>query len=309
MNIQIIRVAVFLAAVAAIFFSAAIIALRWIWRRIRKQPERLSTRGKLVLLLAGIGLLCIPYGFFVEPYWPEVTHVTLRSPKILKGTRGIRIVHISDVHSDAKPRLETKLRGIIAAQKPDLIVFTGDSTNHPSNAPIFRELMNQLAAIAPTYVVRGNWDPPGSSEMLFGGTGVYELRGTAQPVTVRENTIAISGHAAESMGAVDSAFLLVPQDRFRIYLHHYPDRIYEVARENIDLYLAGHTHGGQVALPIYGALITFSKYDKQFERGLYKVQNTWLYVNRGIGMEGSRAPRVRFWSRPEITVIDVLPVQ
>ena len=306
MDIQVIRVAVFLAAIAAIFFSATVIALRWVAHRIRKRPEHLSTRAKLVLLVALVGLLCIPYGFFVEPYWPEVTHVTLRSSKIVKGTRGIRIVQISDVHSDEKPRLETKLPGIIAAQKPDLIVFTGDSVNHPKNAPIFRALMSQLAALAPTYVVRGNWDPPGSSESLFASTGVIEINGTALPVTVRENTIAIAGDAAESMEPVTSAFLLVPPERFRIYLHHYPDRIYEVARENVDLYLAGHTHGGQVALPIYGALITFSKYDKQFERGLYKVQNTWLYVNRGIGMEGSRAPRVRFWSRPEITVIDLL---
>ena len=166
--------------------------------------------------------------------------------------------------------------------------------------------MQQLARIAPTYVVRGNWDNP-EPEPLFAGTGVQELRGVPQPITIGENTVVISGHSSDSMETVVSAFLPVPAHQFRIYLHHFPDRIYEVARENVDLYLAGHTHGGQVALPFYGALITFSKYDKQFERGLYRVQNTWLYVNRGIGAEGSRAPRVRFCSRPEITVIDLRP--
>ena len=59
--------------------------------------------------------------------------------------------------------------------------------------------------------------------------------------------------------------------------------------------------------PFYGALITLSKYGKRFEGGTYKVDNTWLNVNRGIGMEGGPAPRVRFWAPPEITVIDVLP--
>jgi predicted MPP superfamily phosphohydrolase len=72
-----------------------------------------------------------------------------------------------------------------------------------------------------------------------------------------------------------------------------------------DLYCAGHTHGGQIALPFYGALITFSQFDKRFEAGLYDYKGMALYVNRGIGMEGGMAPRVRFGSRPEITVIDV----
>jgi predicted MPP superfamily phosphohydrolase len=69
----------------------------------------------------------------------------------------------------------------------------------------------------------------------------------------------------------------------------------------------GHTHGGQIALPLYGALITFSKYVKRYEAGLYREGETWLYVNRGIGMEGGPVPRVRFWARPEVTVIEISP--
>jgi predicted MPP superfamily phosphohydrolase len=62
-----------------------------------------------------------------------------------------------------------------------------------------------------------------------------------------------------------------------------------------------------VALPLYGALITFSRFGKRFESGLYRVGGTALYVNRGIGMEGGGAPRVRFWARPEITLIELVP--
>ncbi|MEJ2705392.1 MAG: hypothetical protein P8Z79_23375, partial [Sedimentisphaerales bacterium] len=75
----------------------------------------------------------------------------------------------------------------------------------------------------------------------------------------------------------------------------------------VDLYLAGHTHGGQVALPFYGALVTLSEYGKEYESGKYQVGTTTLYVNRGIGMEGGPVPRVRFWARPEITVFEVMP--
>ena len=80
-----------------------------------------------------------------------------------------------------------------------------------------------------------------------------------------------------------------------------------MARHHVDLFLAGHTHGGQVALPFYGAIVTFSRFGKRFEAGLHRVANTWLYVNRGLGMEGGPAPRVRFCARPEVSVLEVWP--
>jgi predicted MPP superfamily phosphohydrolase len=74
------------------------------------------------------------------------------------------------------------------------------------------------------------------------------------------------------------------------------------------LFLAGHVHGGQVALPYYGALLTLSKFGKRFERGLYPDADGFpMYVSRGIGMEGGRAPRVRFCARPEVALIELVP--
>ena len=75
----------------------------------------------------------------------------------------------------------------------------------------------------------------------------------------------------------------------------------------MDLYLCGHTHGGQVALPLYGALITLSKFGKKYESGMYESNGTILYVNRGLGLEPKPAPQVRFFARPEITVFDIVP--
>ncbi len=82
------------------------------------------------------------------------------------------------------------------------------------------------------------------------------------------------------------------------------DLIEDLKNLNVDLYLAGHTHGGQIALPIYGALITLSKFGKKYESGMYTVDDTILYVNRGIG---GHASAVRFFARPEITVFEVGP--
>jgi predicted MPP superfamily phosphohydrolase len=168
--------------------------------------------------------------------------------------------------------------------------------------------MSRLARIAPTLAVRGNWGVWYSGGLdLFGGTGVRELKGEAVRVNVRSTPVWVAGVPADSANLIPSALSAVPKNHLSILLDHYPDDIEEAAKAGTDLYLAGHTHGGQVALPWYGALITLSKFGKRFEAGLYRVGDSWLYVNRGIGMEGGRLPRVRFCARPEITVIEVGP--
>jgi uncharacterized protein len=71
------------------------------------------------------------------------------------------------------------------------------------------------------------------------------------------------------------------------------------------LQLSGHTHGGQVRLPFYGALFTASLYGKVFEAGRYKLKDLTLYITRGLGLEGAGAPRVRFLCPPEITLWEI----
>ena len=97
-----------------------------------------------------------------------------------------------------------------------------------------------------------------------------------------------------------------------IYLNHKPDAVDELEElgtgQRVDLFLCGHTHGGQVCIPFWGAVVTLSKYHKRYERGLYEVRGIPMYVNRGVGMEGGAVPRVRFLSRPEVAVIDLVVV-
>jgi predicted MPP superfamily phosphohydrolase len=85
-------------------------------------------------------------------------------------------------------------------------------------------------------------------------------------------------------------------------LYHTPDLAPEAAEAGIDLQLSGHTHGGQVRLPFFGALFAGSLYGKRYEVGRLSEGALTLYVTRGIGMEGKGAPRVRFLSPPEITL-------
>jgi predicted MPP superfamily phosphohydrolase len=238
-----------------------------------------------------------------------VTRVRIESSKLAGASRTLRVVHISDLHCDPQPRLEERLPGIIAAERPDLIVFTGDSLNSPAGLPVLRALLPRLAQIAPTFVVRGNWDTGyWSKEDLFGGTGVRELNGEAVQVEAAGASVWVAGAAFADQPKTDAALGAAPQEAFRIFLYHTSDKILEVAeKRGADLYCAGHTHGGQVALPLYGALITLSEFGKKYESGLHREGETWLYVNRGVGMEGGIAPRVRFFARPEVTVIEVAP--
>lgn len=307
------RVLLFVTAVAVVFVTAGNFLVAALYRKLRKLPRRTDRAyvltSRLFFSLAALGVLCVAYGFY-EPYRPEVTFARVPTSKFAKGSSKVRVVHISDVHSDAKPRLETKLPAIIRSQKPDLIVFSGDAANRGDDtSQTFRTLMAELGKIAPVYAVRGNWDLRRNAlEDLYGGTGAHVLEAEVIPREVNGQKLWIGGYPADFGPDIHELFTPAPKNEFRFLIHHYPDRAEGAADSNIDLMCAGHTHGGQVALPLYGALITMSRTDKRFEAGLYRVKNMWLYVNRGIGMEGF-GPRVRFLSRPEITVIDIVPAE
>jgi predicted MPP superfamily phosphohydrolase len=111
--------------------------------------------------------------------------------------------------------------------------------------------------------------------------------------------------------ALGRALKSIPSEGLAVALYHtpYPDVIPPALATRVDLMCSGHVHGGQVALPFYGALLTLSDFGKRFERGLYPTADGFgfpLYVSRGIGMEGGDMPRVRFCSRPEVALIELV---
>lgn len=305
----------FVGAVATVFVAAAGSVVRLVYERLKRRPAPRSPFvrwfRRVSVALGAVGVACVLYGRLVEPYRLTETRVPLSSAKIPAGSRPIRVVHISDLHCDPSIRLENRLPEAIAAARPDLVVFTGDAINSPGGLENFRSVMTRIAAIAPTFAVRGNWDVWFWNRIdLYAGTGVRELDGSGAEVTVGDTRIWVCGTAVEHEGLQASAVAAAPAGDYCVYLQHYPDEIEEVAAlGGADLYCAGHTHGGQVALPGYGALLTFSRFGKRFEAGQYRVGDTWLYVNRGIGMEGGDAPRVRFWAPPEITLFEIAPAQ
>ncbi|TPW21900.1 MAG: hypothetical protein FD126_214 [Elusimicrobia bacterium] len=301
-------VAVFLVATIGVFVAAASLFLRAAAGRLRGKPAELSPFErrvqKAVYALAAFGVLCVLYGWAIEPYRLAVTTVRVESLKVAGDP--VRIVLFSDTHCDPKERLEGRLPAATAALRPDLIVFTGDSINEEAALPRFKALMTELAKVAPVYAVSGNWDAWFWPTLdLYGGTGARRLEGESLDVTVRGTKLQLLGLPADEGYQGKTLFARADKESLSIALHHYPDEVFQASDSGVDLYLAGHTHGGQVALPFYGALITLSRWGKRFEAGRYRVGPTTLYVNRGIGMEGGHAPRVRFWARPELTLIEL----
>jgi predicted MPP superfamily phosphohydrolase len=314
-----IRLALFAGSVLAVHLAALTFVIHAVAGRLQrargKAPPPLGPGLRRIraasFALVVIGAGCFLYARLIEPFWPEVSRVRVESARLPPGSRPIRLVHITDVHSDPEARLEGRIPDLVAAEKPDLIVFTGDSINSPGGVANFRALMTRLDRIAPTYAVRGNWDVWSWGDIdLFGGTGVTELSGKAERVPIARPggpEVWVSGVEPGAEHQIAPTLALVPPGALSIFLHHYPDEIAAVAAAGADLYCAGHTHGGQIALPFYGALVTLSRFGKRYEAGLYREGQTALHVSRGIGMEGGAAPRVRFFARPEIAVIELVP--
>jgi predicted MPP superfamily phosphohydrolase len=256
--------------------------------------------------LAVVGIACFSYGYFVEPYWIDVNVIPIETEKLTSTS--FRIVHFSDMHCEGKMRNEKRLVELVNSLQPDIIAFTGDTLNTSQALPLFKDTMSDLKAKLGKFAVRGNFDARYLRYTdLYGGTGFELLDEKTASTEKNGEKISVTGLRCGRPGRFRELLAEVADDQFSVFLYHFSDLVEDVGCLNVDLYLCGHTHGGQVTLPIYGALITLSKFGKKYESGMYKINNTILYVNRGIGLEASPAPKVRFLARPEITVFDIKP--
>jgi predicted MPP superfamily phosphohydrolase len=270
-------------------------------RRILFAPWAIGVHALVVVMFA-----CMLYGYFIEPRWIDVHTVTLQTPLLKSAT--FRIVQISDLHCGEKPRNEERTVEIVNALKPDIVVATGDFLCCPEGFGLMQRTLSRLEASLGKFAVAGNFDVGHWPQLDIPGDGAFRvLDRETVVVTKGEDSLAITGVGYAPFDAVRKPIEGFSADRFDVFLFHTPDLIEDLSRSGVDLYLCGHTHGGQVALPWYGAVITFSKFGKKYESGMHRVGDTVLYVNRGLGMEPRPAPQIRFLARPEISVFDIRP--
>lgn len=259
-----------------------------------------------------VGTALVLYSFWYEPHRLTVTRQTLQSPK-LGFTRPLRVLHLGDLHVERLTPRERAVTRLARELEPDVILFSGDFLNLSYTQDELaqqhaRSVLAEWRAPKGAYVVSGSpaVDPHAIVEKLVGALpNLVWLRDETATIEHEGKTIEIVGLHCTHRPFIDGPNLTrtlngASRERFRILLYHSPDLAPEASAAGIDLQLSGHTHGGQVRFPLYGALYASSLYGKRFEVGRKQVGALTLYVTRGIGLEGGGAPRVRFNCPPEI---------
>jgi len=271
------------------------------------------------LLLVAALHLAITAAFFyatwVEPFRIGVTQAELHSPK-LNGHAPLRLLHITDLHVEHITPREQKLLRLVEELAPDVIVITGDYLNlssvHDAVAQAdAHDLLERLCenARGPIYAITGSppVDIPDVVPAIFEDLPITWLLDEVVELHVNGHALRLAGLRCTRERHMDAPRLRRlmdgrSEDTFTLLLYHSPDLMPEAVKLGVDLYLCGHTHGGQIRLPLFGALITSSDFWKRYEMGRYEEENTTLYVSRGLGMEGLGAPRARFLAPPEVVL-------
>jgi uncharacterized protein len=253
------------------------------------------------------------YGYGAEVERHQVRTEFHQLPLALgeKGPDKVRIVSLSDFHYDPLCEIEFIADCVrkTNALKPDLVMLTGDFVTH--SATRVGELTQVLATLTPAQAIfacLGNHDHwnnnPANVILSLRGAGIDLLKNQHSRIQVQGGEMVIAGlESAWSGNPVWEAATrgTHPEDKI-VTLMHEPDFVETLKLDPRMIFqVSGHTHGGQVRLPGFGAL-KLPTYGKLFQAGMYDVGRTKLYVNRGLGTIGIH---VRFLCPPEIACFDV----
>lgn len=248
----------------------------------------------------------------------QISRVKVLDSSVPEEFSGFKIAHISDLHDK---NWGSTLVQPIQEEQPDIIVITGDLIDS-ENPDIYNasELINQIKDIAPIYYVTGNHEawtehyPLLEEDLLNHNVNILDN----DSITIREN-----GEELLLLGVQDPAFisesdLLNEQatiieteirklsdnfNGYKILLSHRPELFDIYVRNNMNLVLSGHAHGGQIRLPFIGGLVAPDQgFLPKYTSGNYKEDNTNMIVSRGLG--NSLIP-VRVNNRPELVFIQL----
>lgn len=257
-----------------------------------KFVKRLLT---ILTLFIGIALL-----FRNTTHTIELVHYEIASTRLPQSFNGFKIAQISDLHCIQSKQQADKLFDLLQKANPDIIVFTGDIIDETTfDYALTYTFLDNVAQIAPTYCVNGNheaWLPQHIYhffEETLNTLGIPILHNQGIKLTKNNDVIYLYGvddpdfldrsdfYASEIMAhQLDN----IPTQPFTLLLSHRPELFDCYVAKKIDLVLTGHAHGGQIRLPLIGALLApnqplFPPYTK----GVYTNQQTTMIVSTGIG--------------------------
>lgn len=290
-------------------------------RKTRRINRRRFIQGTIFGFL-GLGSTFAIDSWLIEPEWLDIVELDLNLKNLPQAFVGKRLIQISDLHCGRAVGQEYLWRCTqrINQLKPDIVVLTGDYITYDRSQSYTNKVLQILGGINSRYGVYaclGNHDygiwtrwkntTPDVMNNFVDGLprhNIQLLRNQSVAVTIDDERIWMVGLG--DLWAKDlhpaRAFNAVPADEATIVLTHNPDSIEHFENYSADAILCGHTHGGQVRLPLIGSPLLPIK-NRQYDAGMFDFQGKTLYVNRGIGRLG----RFRFNCRPEITVFTLNP--
>ena len=281
--------------------------------------------------LAGLGITAGAGIAYSAGY--EVRAYTLREksvPVLPPNAEDFTILHLSDLHMTPHQFKKQEWISELADSKPDMVVVTGDFLAHMNAVPSVLGAFSEFRDVPGFFVFGSNdyfapslknparylFKPDGS---LIGGVelpwqdlksgleelGWYDLTHTRGEVTIKNTRIELRGVDDPHLNYDDySSIAGKPNgNTFAIGVTHAPYlRILDaMANDEVPLILAGHTHGGQLCLPLFGALVTNCDLDTRRAKGLHKHRDSWMHVSAGLGTNPYTP--VRFACRPEATLL------
>lgn len=261
----------------------------------------------IIILMVGLGLL---YSRFIATRGLKVKEYKVVNNKITDSYHGLKIVHLTDIHYGSTI-FEKQLNNIVDEVnklKPDIVVITGDLLDErlSYDKDIIIKCLSRIEAKLGKYAISGNHDIPlDDYNYIVKESGFTNLDNKYELIYSKSNEpIVISGigYSNEDIGIKTEQFdkyisELKADDIKPIYsilLVHEPDTVDSLNLDNYDLILAGHSHGGQVRLPIIGKLYTPQGSKKYYDE-YYKINNTDLYISSGLGTSWYR---FRLFNKP-----------
>lgn len=280
----------------------------------------MSRMGRSLGLGAGgaaLGLLA--YAAAWEPYLIETVHLDLFAPRLPQEFDGYTIIQVSDLHMRQRGRREKLLETLLRELPPaDLVAVTGDMVHTPDGIAPFLELAKAFDAKDGVYAVFGNSEHkngirPYALARTLADSGITPLMNSHVLISRGGAQIVLAGvdDPVNDKDSIAKALEHASPGLFTLLLMHSPDPVAEAVLRGVDVVLSGHTHGGQIRLPWYGALYTHSRLGRRMSDGYYsrsrlrraigiRPGRTQLYVTRGIGISGLA---LRFLTRPELSVL------
>jgi len=245
---------------------------------------RRSALKALAVSAAGAATGAAVYGFAYERHRLEVTRAALPVSGLPGRLDGLRIGFLTDIHHGPFVPLETVARAaaMLAAERPDLIVLGGDYVNWQDSTHIgpCAEVLGRLEAPHGVFAVLGNHDEERATHAAFERQGVALLADERTSRVIKGETLEIAGLRYWTRRIKDVIAVVGETTAPLLLLAHDPRRLIEAAKLSVPAVLSGHTHGGQVVLPLVGAVAA-----RKFPvvSGVGRLENTGIFVSRGVG--------------------------